>query len=273
MHSGENHVDSFEDAGFAAPSQHGRSVRRRAPAPSPSRERVSDGVGSGVVLARELDLVAVHRHIHPHHVEAARHLRGAHHHRRLGRGAAGVAHEINNPIAIIRGYLKTMRQEAQTPELLEELVILDEEATACQRIAEDLLTYAHSPAMEPRTVQVSELLQDAVERSEGASSSRQRPDAAPAVVLSVDPLRIRQIVVNLVKNAREASLGEEAVEVRGRCHGTDYRIEVLDRGKGLSAEVRERLFEPFFTTRRDGTGLGLAVCYGLVSSRARLRSG
>ena len=202
----------------------------------------------------------------------------------IGRVAAGVAHEINNPIAIIRGYLKTMRQEAQTPELLEELVILDEEATACQRIAEDLLTYAHSPAMEPRAVQASELLQDAVERSDGAPS-RRSPDAAPAVMLdvepallSVDPLRIRQVVVNLVKNAREATLGEEAVEVRGRRRGTDYRIEVLDRGKGLSTEVRERLFEPFFTTRRDGTGLGLAVCYGLVTAhggtiRAEARSG
>jgi signal transduction histidine kinase len=102
-------------------------------------------------------------------------------------------------------------------------------------------------------------------------------DVEPAL-LSVDPLRIRQVVVNLVKNAREATLGEEAVEVRGRRRGTDYRIEVLDRGKGLSTEVRERLFEPFFTTRRDGTGLGLAVCYGLVTAhggtiRAEARGG
>jgi two-component system NtrC family sensor kinase len=67
----------------------------------------------------------------------------------IGRVASGVAHEINNPIAIIRGYLKTMRQEAQTAELREELAILDEEAAACQRIAEELLMYARSPALEP----------------------------------------------------------------------------------------------------------------------------
>lgn len=189
----------------------------------------------------------------------------------VGRVAAGVAHEINNPIAIIRGYLKTMRQEAQGAELREELQILDEEATACQRIAEDLLAYSRTPAMVPVPTQATDLLGDAAQRSEGAPL-RDAP-ASPSIVveaepalISVDPLRIRQVLVNLITNAREAAPGDEPIIVRGRRKDDGYQIEVLDRGPGFPDEIREHLFEPFFTTRRDGTGLGLAVCYGLVAA-------
>ena len=191
----------------------------------------------------------------------------------IGRIAAGVAHEINNPIAIIRGYVKTMRREATAPALRDELAILDEEAAACQRIAEELLMYARSPAMEPANVDAAELLRDAAERSESGAIRKATGAEAPAVevdaeaaTILVDALRIRQVVINLVANAREATTGDEAVVVLGRRRGDDYRIEVLDRGTGLSEEARAHLFEPFFTTRRDGSGLGLAVCFGLITA-------
>ncbi|WP_437569695.1 sensor histidine kinase [Sorangium sp. So ce542] len=188
----------------------------------------------------------------------------------IGRVAAGVAHEINNPIAVIRGYVKTMAKEAEKPELREELSILDEEAAACQRIAEELLMYTRSPVLSPRPVQAEELLRNAALHCDGAPG-RAPPvlvDAEPAFI-TVDPLRIRQVVVNLVTNAREAASGTsegDEIVVRGRQEGDGYRIEILDRGAGIPEEARERLFEPFFTTRRDGTGLGLAVCYGLVTA-------
>src|SRR5262249_44783652 len=163
----------------------------------------------------------------------------------------------NNPIAVIRGYAKTMRQEAQGAELRDELRILDEEAAACQRIAEDLLTYARSPAMAPCPVDAAELLRDAAERCEGGPS-RRAPEGGAAVevdaesaAIAVDPLRIRQVVVYLLANAREATSGEQPVRVGGRRVGDGYRIEVEDRGEGIPEEAREHLFEPFFSTRRD----------------------
>jgi signal transduction histidine kinase len=191
----------------------------------------------------------------------------------IGRVAAGVAHEINNPISVIRGYVKTMRREAEGEQLRDELRILDEEAAACQRIAEDLLTYARSPAVEPCPVDAAALIGDAVERCDAVLPRRPAAEGASAIEvdaepvdIAVDALRMRQVLINLLTNAREATEGDEPVRIVGRRAGDGYRIEVEDRGRGISDVARPHLFEPFFTTQRDGTGLGLAVCYGLVTA-------
>jgi signal transduction histidine kinase len=259
----------------------GRSLWRAFSIPLASLERVAQRVATGdrqarvePVAALELAVVAdAFNHMLDALSRAEDEVVASERLAAIGRVAAGVAHEINNPIAVIRGYVKTMRQDAQQEELREELRILDEEAAACQRISEELLMYARSSTLELRPVDAPELLREAAER--GAPSVVVEAD--PAVIF-VDPLRIRQVIVNLVINAREATIGDEEIVVRGCRQGDGYRVEVLDRGKGISAEAHERLFEPFFTTRRDGTGLGLAVCYGLVSAhggriRAEPRSG
>lgn len=195
----------------------------------------------------------------------------------VGRIAAGVAHEINNPIAVIRGYLQTMLEETG-PVDRKELAILDEEAGACQRIAEDLLVYAKSPTLVRRSIEVSLLIEEAVTKVRARHAGlRVEVDVEPAT-LWVDSVRLQQVIGNLVANAFEASGPDTPIEVRGRAKGGGYLLEVLDRGKGFRDDERERIFEPFFTTRSDGTGLGLAVCYGLVRAhdgtlRAEAREG
>jgi two-component system NtrC family sensor kinase len=198
----------------------------------------------------------------------------------IGQLAAGVAHEINNPIAVIRGYLRTMIPEAERDELRRELRILDEEAAACQRIADDLVAYARAPDITRADVDVGELLSETAERFEASGESRGsavRVEADSAIV-NVDPVRLRQVVQNLLRNAIEAAPTGSPVEIHGYTRASTYCILVLDRGVGVPSEMRTRIFEPFQSGRVNGTGLGLAVCAGIMRAHggqinARAREG
>ncbi|MCA9608006.1 MAG: HAMP domain-containing protein [Myxococcales bacterium] len=184
----------------------------------------------------------------------------------VGQLAAGVAHEINNPIAVIRGYLKTMVPEARDEEQAEELRILDQEAAACQRIVEDLLTYGRDPGLAVERVDAETLLGEAAARfraTELGATVALALDVEPAT-FEADPGRLRQVVDNLLTNAAQHSAAGARVELRGRAVEGAYRIEVADHGPGIAEEDRERIFEPFRTSRPGGTGLGLAVSRVIV---------
>ncbi len=184
----------------------------------------------------------------------------------IGQLAAGVAHEINNPIGVIRGYLRTMIPEAEREELRKELQILDEEAAACQRIADDLVAYARAPEINRMQVDMGALLNATAERFEASGESkgsRIRVEAGHAQV-SVDPVRLRQVIQNLLRNAVQAAPEGSLIEVHGEATVNAYTIRVLDRGSGIPDELRTRIFEPFLSGRVNGTGLGLAVCTGIL---------
>ena len=186
----------------------------------------------------------------------------------IGQLAAGVAHELNNPIAVIRGYLKTMDPEESKEELAEELRILDEEAEACQRIAADLLTYSAVPTVRAAKVEMHTWLAESIRRIGGSDIAAARIDlrAEPGVIRA-DHRQLRQVLANLLANAAQASPDESSIEVRGG--PTDdggYRLSVADQGHGIPESERAAVFEPFYTKRTAGTGLGLAVCRGIVQS-------
>jgi signal transduction histidine kinase len=185
----------------------------------------------------------------------------------IGQLAAGVAHEINNPIQVIRGYLKTMGPDTPPEVLGEELNILDEEASACQRIAEDLVAFARAPELRRDEIDMERLLCESVRRFGETSEGSDQPVhlTAERGHALADGGRLRQVIRNLLVNAACFSKTDQPIEVIGRPWEVDgYEVSVSDMGPGIPPEDRSKIFEPFFTTRAGGSGLGLSVCMSIV---------
>lgn len=203
----------------------------------------------------------------------------------IGQLAGGVAHDFNNILTTIigRAYLLEGRLADQRDLLahVEQITLAAERASA---LTQRLLAFSREQVVELRRIS----LNDAVRKSSELLSRLVREDikieyhlAAPAPVVLADEVRLSQILMNLVANARDAisgagrilvstdtvRIGQSAESWRGDVPPGDYAVlSIADNGAGLDEGVRERIFEPFFTTKEvgKGTGLGLAVVYGIV---------
>ncbi|MEM7604764.1 MAG: ATP-binding protein [Myxococcota bacterium] len=184
----------------------------------------------------------------------------------IGQFAAGIAHELNNPIGIIRGYLKTMSPDEDRDTLAEELAILDEEAGHCQRIADDLLSYARAEDLNHAAIDMNVFMEETATRYRTANGGATVQVEAEEAVVEADAARLRQVLLNLLNNARQVSPEGASVRVVGAVHAGHYRIDVMDEGPGIRPDESERIFEPFYSTRKGGSGLGLAVCQGIVKA-------
>lgn len=168
----------------------------------------------------------------------------------LGQMSAVLAHEIRNPLGALKGFLQ-LAQELSSGDARLWLDESIQQTSRLERLVRDLLLYARAPRVKPVPMQWQEM------------EHRLRPHA-PGVEFqssnfswNTDPDLLEQVLLNLLRNAREAGT-QVRVEAQAGC------IRVLDDGPGLSPEVRARLFQPFFTTKAQGTGLGLAIARNLT---------
>ena len=185
----------------------------------------------------------------------------------LGALFAGFAHEVRNPLSTIGLNLQLIEedyQEAETPRdkrTLKRVKVLESEVARLQVILEEFLSFARKPDLQLQPTDLNGMLQDLVdfhstEMREKGISLRFFPLHGIGRVL-VDPAQLRAAVVNLVKNAFEACAEGDEVLVALRKEGRDLVIRVTDTGPGMAPEVQQKAFEPYFSTKRSGTGLGL----------------
>ncbi|HYG66121.1 MAG TPA: ATP-binding protein, partial [Anaeromyxobacteraceae bacterium] len=177
----------------------------------------------------------------------------------IGRLAAGVAHEINNPLGVILGYVQLIRRRAEG-RLAEDLGVVEEEALRAKEIVEGLLDLSRPQRGGVEPVALRTLTDEVVRRlGEAGHTAGVELRVLGEGDATGDPSRLRQVILNLVRNAAEAAGAGGLVTVAISERAGVAELSVTDTGRGLAPAVRERLFEPFLTTKPKGTGLGLAI--------------
>jgi two-component system NtrC family sensor kinase len=186
----------------------------------------------------------------------------------MGQLAAGVAHEVNNPLGVVLMYSHMLLEQVeQHPEWREDLSMIVEQADRCKKIVVRLLHFARQNKVVLRTVDLCKLIQRAVKAYPIPANVHVKvePKAANPKV-GLDPDQINQVLTNLFSNACDAMPGGGTLTIS--IEGNDDKIwfSVRDTGIGIPRENLTKIFEPFFTTKQigKGTGLGLAVTYGIV---------
>jgi signal transduction histidine kinase len=193
----------------------------------------------------------------------------------LGSLAAGIAHELNNPIGIILSRIELMLMEiAEQPHAVEtitDLQVLHRHAQRLSRITRGVLSFGRQRQRDPRPLDLSAVVEDTLLLA-GKQLTREGIHVRTALDSSLprilgDPTALEQVVMNLLFNARDAMPTGGTVEIET---STDpdrpeaIRLVVSDTGHGMSPEILAKLSEPFFTTKPSGTGLGLSVSYTII---------
>jgi two-component system sensor histidine kinase HydH len=181
----------------------------------------------------------------------------------VGRLAAGVAHEIRNPLSSIKGFATYFKERyPDRPDDQQTADIMIQEVDRLNRVVGQLLEFAKPVPVKPKPVSLQGLLDDSIkliaDRAAEKGISIRTQNNAQADEVRIDPDRINQVLLNLYLKLK--------VEISSDGQPRDVVIQVSDTGHGVSREDLSRIFEPYFTTKSTGTGLGLAIAHNIVEA-------
>lgn len=185
----------------------------------------------------------------------------------MGQLAAGIAHEVNNPLGVVLMYAHLLLDGQKDAALQEDLTVIAEQADRCRKIVAGLLNFARQNKVMLQPADVRELVERIVRTEPTPANITVTVTSEVAdPVAEVDADQLTQVIVNLLNNAVEAMPEGGSIVISIEGSDDEITLRVSDNGTGISDENLGKVFEPFFTTKQmgKGTGLGLAVSYGIV---------
>ncbi|HEX9714411.1 MAG TPA: ATP-binding protein [Desulfurivibrionaceae bacterium] len=185
----------------------------------------------------------------------------------LGQTVAEINHEIKNPLIMIGGFARQLLKKATAEKDRAKLTIIVDEVTRLERLLDGLKELYKTPQLNLAVISLNELLEEVVGLARSYSGGKGigihfAPSAD--VVVEVDREKIKQVLLNLMKNGIEATPPGGKVVVSTRVQEKLVEIDVTDTGEGIPEEIKKRIFLPFFTTKEQGTGLGLSISKRII---------
>lgn len=190
----------------------------------------------------------------------------------VGEMAAGLAHEIKNPLASLTGSIQLLKEDVQyDPDHDRLMQIILREADRLSSLANNFLLYARPPAGKIESIELEKVIIETAELFEKDASNDGRITTTkklqPNIWVSMDPVHLRQILWNLLLNASEAIEGQGVIDIEMyELKSKRACIKISDNGCGMSAEELKSIFDPFFTTKPSGTGLGLSIVHRILEA-------
>ncbi|MBW2239778.1 MAG: two-component sensor histidine kinase, partial [Deltaproteobacteria bacterium] len=190
----------------------------------------------------------------------------------MGEMAAGITHEIKNPLASLAGSIQILRKEIPyDPEHDKLMQIVLRETDRLNMLVSNFLLFAKPPVGKIEKIELENALKETLKLFEKNQATSNRIsiniDLVPNIWVQMDPVHLRQVMWNLLLNAAEAIEGEGFINVKTYPLRPNYAcVEVSDNGIGMTKKLIQSIFDPFFTTKPTGTGLGLSIVHSILES-------
>ena len=191
----------------------------------------------------------------------------------MGTLAAGVAHEVNNPLAAISSLIQMIQaQESLDEETKEMLRLVSTQINRIKQVTRDMMDFARFSPAAKRAVNINEVLESGLRLATFDTSFRSlkiiKNFQQNLPEINADHDQLQQVFLNLFLNSRDAMPNGGELKVKTRQILNELKIEITDNGTGINEKDLKKVFDPFFTTKitGKGTGLGLAVCYGIITA-------